>query len=151
MIKLKQWMSNALAAALVLGVVGAAQARDERVRFPVEQAMTAPEAQQKLTGDIRFFWGDQAYPEPLKKMSIYTFSRKTNASNKSDQDACNWAWLSAMLELQEMARREGGNAVVNIRSVYKGGNFSSDSLYECGAGTIMAGVALEGAIVKLPD
>jgi uncharacterized protein YbjQ (UPF0145 family) len=57
--------------------------------------------------------------------------------------------LSALIQLQERARREGGNAVINIKSYYKKQTFSSESQFECHAGNIMAGVALKGDIVKL--
>jgi hypothetical protein len=39
--------------------------------------------------------------------------------------------------------------VVNIRSVYKGEDSDSPTEFVCGAGKIMAGVALRGTVVKL--
>jgi hypothetical protein len=39
--------------------------------------------------------------------------------------------------------------VINIKSVYKNDNVESASEYLCGAGTIMAGVALRGTVVTL--
>lgn len=139
-----------LAAALLAVFSGAAQARDERLHFPIAAAMAQPEAAAKLAGDIQFYWSDQASPTPLQTLGSFTSNRKTNAANKSDQEACEWAWLSAMLSLQERARLEGGNAVVDIHSVYKNAVFRSATEYECGAGAIMAGVALRGTVVKLP-
>jgi hypothetical protein len=59
-------------------------------------------------------------------------------------------FLSAVLSLQERVRQLGGNAVVKIKSVYRGGDLSSETEYECGAGAIMGGVALQGEVVKLP-
>jgi hypothetical protein len=44
---------------------------------------------------------------------------------------------------------EGGNAVINILSNYKNKEFSSDSLFQCGAGTFVVGVALKGTIAKI--
>lgn len=58
-------------------------------------------------------------------------------------------FLSAMIALQDRARREGGNAVVNIRSYYKKNEVNSSSEFECGAGAVMAGVTLEGEVVTL--
>ena len=40
------------------------------------------------------------------------------------------------------------DAVVNIESNYKNRQFSSETEFECGAGAIMAGVALKGTLVK---
>jgi hypothetical protein len=38
---------------------------------------------------------------------------------------------------------------VNIVSYYRKQVFASDTLYECHAGAIIAGVALKGTVVKL--
>ncbi|WP_316247576.1 hypothetical protein [Pseudoalteromonas sp. BZK2] len=57
--------------------------------------------------------------------------------------------LSALKALQERAVREGMNAVVNIQSYYKKREFVSQTEYQCGAGTFIAGVALKGTLVKL--
>jgi uncharacterized protein YbjQ (UPF0145 family) len=76
-------------------------------------------------------------------------NKKTNAFNKTDKRACEWAFLSAMLSLQQRALSEGGNAVVNIRSFYKRHEVSSATEFECGAGAIMAGVTFKGDVVKL--
>lgn len=53
-----------------------------------------------------------------------------------------------MLSLQARALREGGDAVI-IHSYYKGNTFISSTEYECGAGAILAGVALVGEVIKL--
>jgi len=81
----------------------------------------------------------------------FTANRKTNATNKTDKEACEISFVSAVLSLQQRARREGGDAVVNIHSVYKNENRESDSEYLCGAGTFAAGVALRGTVVKLKE
>lgn len=70
---------------------------------------------------------------------------------KSDQKACQWAFLSAMATLQDRAIKEGGNAVVNIHSYYYKKTFSSSTEFECGAGTVMSGVTMVGDVVKLAE
>lgn len=145
---------------VVAGVVGigigsmaifsnAALARDERLHMPIKDAMTAAEAKDKLSGDIKFFFGNQKSPKASHTFGTYTANKKTNFANKSDKDGCERAFLSAMLSLQDRARAEGGNAVINIQSYYKKEAFVSDSEYECAAGKIMGGVALRGTVVKL--
>lgn len=84
-----------------------------------------------------------------KTLGEYTANRKTNAVNKSDQTACEWAFLSALLSLRDRAIEQGGDAVINIRSYYKKDEVTSNSEYECHAGAIIAGVALRGTVVKL--
>jgi len=91
----------------------------------------------------------QKTPAVDRKMGEFTSNKKTNAANKSDQEACDLAFISAVIALQQRARKEGGNAVVNIRSVYKQEDSDSPTEFICGAGKIMAGVALRGTVVKL--
>ncbi|HIF5944891.1 TPA: hypothetical protein ACX3GK_003567 [Vibrio parahaemolyticus] len=54
-----------------------------------------------------------------------------------------------MIALKERAIKEGGNAVLDIKSNYKNNLTSSSDTFQCGAGTMIAGVALTGKVVKL--
>jgi len=127
------------------------QARNEVLRFSIEEALSQPEADSRLDSSIRLFFGDQAVPAIERKLGTFTSNRKTNGFNKSDVEACNWAFLSAMMSLQERAVREGGNAVVNIRSFYRKSEFSSASDFECGAGTFVVGITMVGEVVTLAE
>jgi hypothetical protein len=124
-------------------------ARDDRLRFPISEAMSAPEAKAQLGGGVQFFFGDSVHPAVERSMGVFTSNKKTNAFGKSDKIACDWAFLSAMVSLQSRATQEGGDAVINIKSIYKGNAVSSTTDYECGAGAIMAGVTFQGEVVKL--
>lgn len=126
-------------------------ARDSLVQVNIEEAMTTPDAESALDADVKFFFGEQEHPEIEQQLGTYTSNKKTNAFGKSDQKACKWAFLSAMISLQERAVAEGGNAVVNIRSYYKKHDFSSATEFECGAGAMVAGVTLVGEVVKLVE
>jgi uncharacterized protein YbjQ (UPF0145 family) len=139
-----------VAVALVLAVASSADARDDRLKFAVADAMKTSDAKAKLDGSVKFYWGKQKVPAGAKMMGTFTSNKKTNFFNKSDQEACNWAWLSAMVSLQDRAKREGGNAVVNIHSVYRNQDFVSEKEFECGAGSVTGGVALRGTVAKLP-
>lgn len=138
-----------LAAAALLCTT-AAQARDDRLKFPLEPFLSSEKAKEALL-DVPVFFAGQDHAEPIKKWGEVTTSRKTNAFNKSDKEACEWVLLSALKVLQERAREEGMNAVVNIKSNYKHQEFSSAEEFECGAGALIAGVALKGDLVKLPE
>jgi uncharacterized protein YbjQ (UPF0145 family) len=78
-------------------------------------------------------------------------NRKTNAVGKSDEKACNWAFLSAMIALEKRAKQLGANAVVNIVSYYQKDVMSSATEFECHAGAVIAGVALKGDFVNVAD
>lgn len=143
-------ITTAAMAALLLSLALPAAARDDRLTFPVSDAMETADAKAKLDGSVRFYFSGKAAPSASQTFGTFTSNKKTNAFNKSDKEACEWAFLSAMIALQDRAKREGGNAVVDIHSVYKSDEFKSPTEYECGAGKLMAGVALRGTVVKLP-
>ncbi|MGD8828201.1 MAG: excinuclease ABC subunit A [Gammaproteobacteria bacterium] len=110
-----------------------------------------PEAKSQLDSTIRYYFGDQEHPAVAKNFGEYATNKKTNALNKEDEEACRWVFLSAMLELQERAHKLGADGVINIRSNYRNNEFSSKTRYECGAGFLMAGVALKADFVKFAD
>jgi uncharacterized protein YbjQ (UPF0145 family) len=147
-------MNNTIARAglAILAVItmAGAEARDERLKFPIKAAMeTGKSTRTALDPAIRLYFGQQKTPAVAKSMGEWTSNKKTNAANKSDQEACEIAFVSAALSLQDRAKKEGGNAVINIKSVYKNDNVESASEYLCGAGTFIAGVALRGTVVTL--
>ncbi len=139
-----------LIAILALASMSVAVARDDRIKFPIKDAMAKGQSTRTaLDPAIRLYFGPQKTPPVAKSIGEWTSNKKTNAANKSDQEACEIAFVSAALSLQERAKKEGGDAVINIKSVYKNDNVESATEYLCGAGTIMAGVALRGAVVTL--
>ncbi len=133
---------------LLLPVV--TQAKNEMLKFPIAGALESADAKEKLNGSVKFFFGDQKHPAPVRDLGTRTSNKKTNAFNKSDNEACDRAFLSALITFQETALRDGGNAVINLKSVTKNEDFSSETEYACNTGTFTGGVALRGDIVKLP-
>src|SRR5206468_2341739 len=115
-------MRNSLTSAiavLALLAFGGAEARDDRQKFPIKDALKKSDAyKEKIERDIPLYFGNQKTPAVERKVGEWTSNKKTNAFNKSDQEACDVAFISAAAALQDRARREGGHAVVNIRSVY---------------------------------
>ena len=127
-----------------------ADARDDRLRFPIADALATASAKEKLDPAIRLYFGPQKHPKPIKSFGTDTTNKKTNFLNKEDKEGCDWVFLSALLQLQAHARKLGANGVINIASVYRGGNLESETEYECGAGTFIGGTALRGEFVTLP-
>jgi hypothetical protein len=146
--KIARHLAGTFAVAAMLAT-GSASARDDLLTLPLKDALETPDAKAKLSGDIKFFFGIQKTPKVITKLGTFTSNKKTNFAGKSDQAACQHAFLSAMIALQERARAEGGNAVINIRSYYKKNTFSSETEFQCGAGTFVGGVALQGDVAKL--
>ncbi len=127
---------------------GLAQARDTVNTYSVADFLNSDLAKEKLGTQVSFYFGSQVHPAVAQKFGEFHTNRKTNAFNKSDKEACEWAFLSAMIALRDRALSEGGNAVINIKSNYRNKPTSSNDSFQCGSGAIIAGVALVGDIVK---
>ena len=112
----------------------------------MEQGKTTKD---RIDPDIRVYFGKQKTPAVERKLGEFTANRKTNATNKTDKEACEISFVSAIISLQQRARKEGGNAVINVASVYRNEIRESNTEYLCGAGTFVSGVALRGTVVKL--
>ena len=138
-----------LSLALCLAPFVAAQARDTEHHFSIEEALNAEAAKEKLDGSVKFYFSGQKTPKVKSKLSEAATNKKTNSFNKSDKDACEWAFLSAMLQLRDKAKELDADAVINIHSYYKKDAFKSETEYECHAGGFVTGVALKGEFVKL--
>jgi uncharacterized protein YbjQ (UPF0145 family) len=137
-----------LFAALFMFSAAHVQARDTRHQLPLADVLRNPEYASQLQG-VQFFFADQQHPAVAQNFGEWKTNKKTNAFGKSDEFACQWAMLSALLQLHQRALDLGGDAVIDIRSNYKNREFSSQTHFECGAGGLMAGVALKGTVVKL--
>ena len=126
-------------------------ARETIQSFSIEETMSSADGQAKLGGSIKFSFGTSSIGNVARSYGNFHTNKKTNAFGKSDERACKWGFLSAMISLRDRAVAEGGNAVINIRSNYKNNTTSSESTFQCGAGNVIAGVALIGEVVTLSE
>ena len=122
-----------------------AAGRDEHINFPIADVLNNPEFKDKLPAGVRFYFGGQK-ARISKTLGETHTNKKTSSFKKSDKTACEWAMLSALIAIGEDAKGRGGNAVIGIKSNYKGNETASNDTYVCGAGNIMAGVALTGTV-----
>ena len=127
-------------------LMAACAPRDTTHYYSIQEALNSPEAKEVLHSNIKVYFGKPAPGNVIRK-GIVT-NPKTNAANKSDAEACHWAFLSAVKNFQERAIKEGATKVGNLVSYYKKKEFKSTTQYECHAGHLIAGVALKGDIVK---
>lgn len=133
----------------LVALAGTATARDDKQMYSVAEALATPTAEEVITGEIQFYFGEGNHPPIERKLGNYQSNKKANGVGRSDEAVCQRAFLSAMRSLQDRAVREGGNAVVNIISYYRRNRISSETEFECGSGAIMSGVTLRGDVVKL--
>ena len=142
-------MSLMLAILSTLSVANYVYARNTLHNLKIEEALEIGRDRGVILDNVRLFFAGQQHPAVDKTYGEFGTNKKTNAFNKSDEKACQWVFFSAIKSLQERALKEGGNAVINIISNYKGNEFSSATEFQCGAGALIAGVALKGTVVKL--
>jgi hypothetical protein len=131
--KLKSWIA---AAAITLSALPAvSQARDTTHYLPFDAVIAQMTQEGKIDGSVKFYL---AGVQPKGKITVISpgavTNKKTNAFNKTDPEACNWVVQSAILQLQEAAKKV---------------ERKDPSTYECHAGAIMAGVALKGDLSKV--
>lgn len=139
----------ALATVATLAVVPTADARDTRQQFDIATAIAAGKADGTLDGSVQFHFKGAPAPAVTDRLGAANTNRKTNAFGKSDGTACQWVFLGALKALQAAAKERGANAVIDIESNYKNQVFTSATQYQCGAGGLMAGVALKGVYAKV--
>ena len=137
---------NKIIAAAVLALVAAApaMARNTAVTVTLQSVLDMPEAQSKLDGSVKFYLAGSPTPKVLKKFGEDTSNAKTNAFNKTGEEACRWNALSALIKLQDHAKRDGANAVIEITSYSEKVTFSSPTEIQCSDGAFLAGIALKG-------
>ena len=140
-------MKQLVLAAVLAVVPSTAQARDTRYLLPIQDVLTMPEAAGRLDRNFKFFFGSKGAAGGENRGEVVA-NAKTNASNKSDEVACRWVMLSALVELQQKAKRVGATMVVGIESYHRKIPFVSDTEYECHAGGWVAVVVLRGQAVK---
>jgi len=126
-----------------------AHSRDTALMLPIQDALKTSAFKNALDPSIKLYFGKQSHPRIIKSVGTFPTNNKTNAFNKTDEAACQWVFLSGLLALQNRAKREGGNAVVNISSYYKKKTVNSKTKFECHAGAFIAGAALIGKVVKI--
>jgi uncharacterized protein YbjQ (UPF0145 family) len=141
---------TALIAAAVLALAPApcAFARDAIENFPIKAALQTPDAKEKLNPKIRLSFGNWSHGDVAKSFGEWKSYKKSNGVGRANEIACQRAFLSALISLQERAVKMGGNAVVGIKSDYDNHKTSSDVTYVCGSGMLMSAVALVGTVVR---
>ena len=132
-------------AQLTLAVVAAlglssAMAADEIVKAQIEAGISAGKTstRDRIGDDIALYFGSQKTPAVEKKIGEWDSSQTSRN--------CETAFASAIIRLQNRARNEGGNAVINITS---GAGEASTTEFTCTAGRMMKRVRLKGTVVKL--
>jgi hypothetical protein len=134
---------------LIVASGSIADARNTRLLLKIQDVLSRPDFQEKVGNSVAFYFSNQPQPQAAQTMGEFVTNKKTNSFGKSDEAACQWAMLSALIQFRDRATSEGGNAVVNLQSYYDKNEIPDKSEYECHAGAVVAGVALKGTVAKI--
>ncbi|PLX82650.1 MAG: hypothetical protein C0614_06015 [Desulfuromonas sp.] len=91
----------------------------------------------------------QKRPSASGETREFTANKRANKFGKSAEEACQNAFISALLTFQQRADKEGRNTVIDLYSVTKDKRFESADQYSCLVGGIMANVALRGKVANI--
>lgn len=133
---------------LAIAAASPALAKNDAVTISLQSVLDMPEAQGKLDG-VRFVLVGAKSPKVLKKLGGDTANARTNAFNKTPEEACRWNALSALTKFAEHARRDNANAVIDIVSVRDHVEFKNPTDLECSDGTFAAGITLRGTYANV--
>jgi uncharacterized protein YbjQ (UPF0145 family) len=137
------------ASLIVMALSPMVHARDVGTTFKIQDVVNSSDYKDKIGSDIAFYFGDQPTPAVAQNFGEFITNKKTNRFGKSDERACEWVMLSALIQLRDRAVTEGGNAVIKVVSYYDKEEIPDKTEYECHTGAFVAGVALKGTVVKL--
>lgn len=138
-------MKKLISLVAILAFATSLNARDD-VKYHSLDFLNGSKAKNFLLPNVSISFGTGYSGQVIVK--DLTSNKKTNGFNKSDEEACQIALLSALKTFQERALKEGGTKVVNLTGYYKKQPFNSKTQFQCGSGALMSGVTLKGDIAK---
>ena len=148
---MKNRICLAIAAGLCVATASPAHARNIKRLLPISAAMEAKDLQPKLDGSTKLSFGKAKSADGTRTVRTEVTLGKVNLRGKSEDAACNSAFLTALAELQSRAKRYNADAVVNIVSYYKRAEMSSATEFECHEGSGYMAVELRGDLVKTAE
>lgn len=135
-----------LLAAVVLS--SPAGARSTSHDMPVADAVASEVGKKKLL-DVPFYFKGQKHPAVAEVKAEGTTHKSTSGVFRSDETACQIAFLSAVIQLQTRAKELGATAIIDIESTTRGESLSSPDKYRCVAGGAVVHSGLKGTFVTL--
>lgn len=138
---------RAMLLALILLMPVAAQARSTQHDYPISAAVQSKLGKEKLL-QVPFYFAGQRHPRVRTNMGEWRTTKTTSGAFRGDQAACQSAFLSALIQLQKRALRQGANAIIDIESITGDRPLASATKYRCLAGTIVVHVGLKARLVK---
>ncbi len=133
---------------VVSGLPKQVHAEDAWEYFSVQDALNSPIAQEKLEPRVKFFMKGQSHGKVSNITREYTANKRTRKFGRSTEEACQVAFISALMAFQDRAHRESCDTVIDLYSVTKDREFVSSDQFSCLVGGMVANVALRGKVGK---
>lgn len=121
--------------------ISTGSAADQIQHFSIRKALSDSRSNSDVDRRIKLRFGDHHH-----RGRAWTAIRRTFAVGKTNEEACNRAFNSAIIALQKRAKKEGRHSVVDIYSYHKKRKYSSAHKYECAVGSMMVAVTLRGRV-----
>ena len=137
----------AVAALVVAGSVGVAQARDAVHHFDFNKAVQSAKQKGLIDGSVQFYLAGTGGQGQVIQKDIVT-NKKTRGMGRSAEEGCEHVLHSAIIQMHNAAKERGATKVTNIVSYFKKNEYRSSTQYECHKGTAIASVALKGDLVR---
>ncbi|MDO5685865.1 MAG: hypothetical protein Q4G42_00470 [Neisseria sp.] len=141
---MKSALKTVLGIAMILAAVSA-HARNDRIELPIKDALNTPDAQEVLDPGVKLVFGGGGGNVIRKNLSS---RQSANSVGKSDEAACNRAFLNTLKQFQTRAREMNATRVVNITTYYGNERVKSSSRFVCHAGSVIARVTMKGDIAR---
>jgi hypothetical protein len=148
MVDRTQWTGLVIAMVFALGVAGQAQARNTEHLLPVKAAAEGVLGKERLLA-VPFYFKGQPHAPAKKTIGEWSTNKTSRGAFRSDEVSCEVAFLSAVIQLQQRAQAEGGDAIIDVVSITRGQETTSATEYRCVAGAMVVHVGLKGTVVNL--
>ncbi|PLY03796.1 MAG: hypothetical protein C0623_00140 [Desulfuromonas sp.] len=124
-------------------------AADTWAYLSVKDALNSSLAKDKLDPSLSFYMKGQKHGKTRNASREYTANKRARKFGRSAEQACENAFISALLAFQDRASREGRNAVIDLYSVTKNKDYVDREKYSCLVGGMMTNVALRGKVADI--
>lgn len=125
----------------------AACSHQEKSRlYDIQEAFSTYQAEKTINPELSLSFGKYVAGNVLKQ-DVKTVQRIT-IEGKTEEEICQWVFLSAVKRLQERALEIGASKIANISSYNNHKEYKSISKYECHIEGNTGSVALKANLIQ---
>jgi len=130
-------------------LISAASAADKFEYLSVKAALQSELAKEKLDPAISFYMKGQKHKKARNTSREYSANKRSRKFKRTVKQACDQAFISALMSFQDRAQRQGQNAVIDLYSFTKNKKYQNSEKYSCLVGGMMTNVVLKGKVADI--